>query len=50
VIDDSQARAEWGWQPTYSLSAIVADMLTKLSEKQFPHPRLFRETAESVSV
>lgn len=30
VIDDSKARADWGWQPTYDLPAIVAEMLTKL--------------------
>jgi nucleoside-diphosphate-sugar epimerase len=31
VIDDSKARADWGWKPTYDLPAIVADMLAKLS-------------------
>jgi nucleoside-diphosphate-sugar epimerase len=30
VIDDSKARADWGWKPTYDLPAIVADMLAKL--------------------
>lgn len=30
VIDDSKARAEWGWQPTYDLAAIVQDMLVNL--------------------
>lgn len=50
VIDDSQARADWGWQPTYDLSAIVADMLTKLSEKEFPQPQSFRFRAPNVSV
>ncbi len=33
VIDDSQARADWGWQHTYDLPAIVADMLKNLSRK-----------------
>jgi nucleoside-diphosphate-sugar epimerase len=33
VIDDSKARADWGWQHTYDLSAIVADMLAKLSQR-----------------
>lgn len=33
-IDDSQALSDWGWQPTYNLSAIVTDMLAKLSAKQ----------------
>ena len=31
VIDDSQARKDWGWQHQYNLPAIVADMLTNLS-------------------
>lgn len=31
VIDDSQARADWGWQHSYDLRAIVADMLEHLS-------------------
>lgn len=30
VIDDSKARVDWGWQPTYDLAAIVADMLVNL--------------------
>ncbi len=32
-IDDSAARAEWGWQPAYDLAAMVVDMLEKLGEK-----------------
>ena len=31
VIDDTRARRDWGWQPSYDLSAIVADMLEHLS-------------------
>ena len=31
VIDDSQARTDWGWQPSYDLAAVVADMLEHLS-------------------
>ncbi len=31
VIDDSQARADWGWQHSYDLTAIVTDMLEHLS-------------------
>lgn len=34
VIDDSKARADWGWRPIYDLPAIVTDMLTQLSPKQ----------------
>lgn len=30
VIDDSKARADWGWQHQYGLAAIVDDMLRKL--------------------
>ena len=29
-IDDSRARADWGWRPHYDLSAMVQDMLTNL--------------------
>lgn len=31
VIDDSQARADWGWQPAYDLPRLVEDMLDKLA-------------------
>ena len=32
-LDDSAARAEWGWQPTYELDAMTADMLAQLRRK-----------------
>ncbi len=32
-IDDSAARQEWGWQPSYDLPAMVADMLDKLTRR-----------------
>lgn len=32
-MDDSAARAEWGWTPQYDLPAMTADMLKKLREK-----------------
>ena len=32
-LDDSAARAEWGWQPQFDAAAMVTDMLQKLSEK-----------------
>jgi len=32
-IDDSAARAEWGWKPSYDLDAMTADMLKVLGEK-----------------
>jgi nucleoside-diphosphate-sugar epimerase len=33
AIDDSKARADWGWKHSYDLPAIVADMLAKLEER-----------------
>ncbi len=33
VIDDSQARTDWGWQHSYDLAGIVADMLKHFSRK-----------------
>jgi nucleoside-diphosphate-sugar epimerase len=33
TIDDSAAREEWGWQPSYDLPAMVDDMLEKLGKK-----------------
>ena len=35
-IDDSAARAEWGWAPRYDLAAMTEDMLDKLGEKLKP--------------
>jgi len=32
-IDDSAARKEWGWSPTYDLDAMVKDMIAKLRLK-----------------
>ena len=32
-IDDSTAREEWGWQPSYDLSAMTVDMLEKLGKR-----------------
>jgi len=32
-IDDSAARAEWGWEPQYDLAAMAEDMLAKLGKK-----------------
>ena len=33
TIDDSAAREEWGWQPSYDLAAMTADMLEKLGQR-----------------
>jgi nucleoside-diphosphate-sugar epimerase len=32
-IDDSAAREEWGWQPSYDLAAMTVDMLAKLGRR-----------------
>ena len=32
-LDDSAARAEWGWKPNFDLDAMVDDMLENLSRK-----------------
>ena len=32
-IDDSAAREEWDWQPSYDLAAMTADMLEKLGRR-----------------
>ncbi len=32
-IDDSVAREEWGWNPTYDLSAMTKDMIEKLTKR-----------------
>jgi len=32
-IDDSAARADWGWQPEYDLDKMTKDMLTHLAER-----------------
>jgi nucleoside-diphosphate-sugar epimerase len=30
-VDDSDARRDWGWKPTYELPSMVSDMIRKLS-------------------
>jgi nucleoside-diphosphate-sugar epimerase len=32
-IDDSTARQEWGWEPSYDLAAMTVDMLEKLGQR-----------------
>ena len=39
-IDDSAARAEWGWEPDYNLASITEDMLTVL-EKRHAQKKLY---------
>jgi len=33
TIDDSLAREEWGWNPSYDLTSMTKDMIEKLSKK-----------------
>jgi len=35
-VDDSAARAEWGWSPAYDVTAMTKDMLEKLGTKLKP--------------
>ncbi|HUZ75247.1 MAG TPA: NAD-dependent epimerase/dehydratase family protein [Stellaceae bacterium] len=35
-VDDSAARAEWGWAPRYDLAAMSKDMLERLGERLKP--------------
>ena len=35
-LDDSAARAEWGWPPRYDLPAMTTDMLDKLKARSRP--------------
>ena len=37
-MDDSEARAQWGWAPQYDLAGMVADMLTKLDSERGGSP------------
>ncbi len=39
-IDDSLARNDWGWQPSYNLKAITFEMLKHLHEKYNAEPDL----------
>jgi nucleoside-diphosphate-sugar epimerase len=32
-LDDSAARADWGWAPRFDLAAMAADMLARLRER-----------------
>jgi len=32
-IDDSSARKEWGWKPSYNLASMTKDMIEKLSKR-----------------
>lgn len=36
AVDDSAARAEWGWAPHYDIAAMTQDMLEKLSARLKP--------------
>jgi len=45
-IDDRAAREEWGWQPSYDLAAMTADMLEKLGQRH-AEGRLYPGDAEA---
>ncbi len=32
-IDDTAARKEWGWEPSYNISSMTKDMIEKLSAR-----------------
>jgi nucleoside-diphosphate-sugar epimerase len=32
-IDDSAAREEWGWNPSYDISSMTKDMIEKLTKR-----------------
>ncbi len=34
TIDDSTAREEWGWEPSYTLASMTTEMLLRLGERQ----------------
>ncbi len=36
AVDDSAARADWGWRPRYGLEAMVAEMLERLGGRPGP--------------
>ncbi|MBL8836125.1 MAG: L-threonine 3-dehydrogenase [Alphaproteobacteria bacterium] len=38
AMDDSAARAEWGWAPRFDIAAMTADMLDKLRERSRAAP------------
>jgi nucleoside-diphosphate-sugar epimerase len=33
-LDDSAARSEWGWEPRWTLDAVVTEMLLALKSKR----------------
>jgi nucleoside-diphosphate-sugar epimerase len=40
-IDDSRAREEWGWSPTYGVDAMVEDFVEELRR----HPERYTDAA-----
>jgi nucleoside-diphosphate-sugar epimerase len=48
IIDDSKARADWGWCSTYNLAAIVEDMLLNL--KSLPGSTLVPPATQFISI
>jgi nucleoside-diphosphate-sugar epimerase len=48
-IDDSRAKADWGWSPKYDLDALVDTMLAKLSKKLEPILKIAFEPRRGIS-
>jgi len=41
VLDDSNARSDWGWEPEFSLDAMTADLVPKIRALIEQNPELF---------
>jgi threonine 3-dehydrogenase len=41
VLDDTNARAEWGWQPTFDLDAMTSDLVPKVKSLLARMPNAF---------
>jgi len=44
-MDDSAARAEWGWEPEFGFDAMVDEMLVKI-EEQVKHPDMSKTSSQ----
>jgi nucleoside-diphosphate-sugar epimerase len=41
VLDDTAAREDWGWEPTFDLDAMTADLVPKLRAMLQASPDVF---------
>jgi len=41
VLDDSNARADWGWEPTFDLDAMTADLVPRIKQLLARTPDVF---------